>query len=83
MNTGRIERSHTVLACTGARTRRTTRLLLLSAAVMASAFLAGCREEEQDRILLYQKGVYQGPVDASLKDERVGDLRDRALNQRF
>ena len=47
------------------------------ACVLAVLAVAGCREFEQDRILSYEPGVYQGPEDQSLDEDTL-----RALNQR-
>ncbi|MGF1561888.1 MAG: hypothetical protein ACFB3T_06890, partial [Geminicoccaceae bacterium] len=41
--------------------------LVVAAAVLLS--LAGCREEEQDRPLLYDKGNYQGQADEEHSEE--------------
>ena len=60
------------------RMGRLAALLLLGSFVLAALALTGCREEDQGRILLYDKGVYQGKTDAPLSDRTVGDLRQRA-----
>jgi len=44
--------------------------------------LASCAEEEQNRLLSYEKGTYLGPVDQSLTDEQVRELMARADIQR-
>lgn len=43
----------------------------------------GCREEEQDRILVHEKGVYQGQEDRPLDPERLQELRSRTSGQKF
>ena len=43
----------------------------------------GCREEEQDQILIHEKGVYQGQQDQPLDPEQVQELRSRASGQKF
>lgn len=43
----------------------------------------GCREDEQNRPLIYDKGVYQGQPDQALQDQQVEALRQRAANQKF
>ena len=43
----------------------------------------GCREEEQDRPLTYDKGTYQGQPDPALTDQQVEALRQRAAGQKF
>jgi hypothetical protein len=43
----------------------------------------GCREEEQNRPLFYDKGSYQGQPDPALTDQQVEALRQRAGAQKF
>lgn len=43
----------------------------------------GCREEEQDQILIHEKGVYQGQQEAPLGPDRLQELRSRASIQKF
>jgi hypothetical protein len=43
----------------------------------------GCREDEQDRPLLYDKGSYQGQPDPGLSDQQVEVLRQRSAGQKF
>lgn len=43
----------------------------------------GCREEERDRVLMHEPGVYQGKPDQSLDEARVDELRYRARRQKF
>ena len=45
-------------------------------------FLSGCAEEEQDRILQYEKGVYLGKADQNLTQEQLQKLVLRANGQR-
>lgn len=59
-----------------------TRLALAVALGLAAATVAGCREEEQGRLLLYEKGTYKGQPDAPLKPSQVDELRQRAAGQR-
>jgi len=46
------------------------------------AALSSCAEEEQNRLLSYEKGTYLGPTDQSLSDEQVRKLMTRADIQR-
>ena len=46
------------------------------------AALSSCAEEEQNRLLSYEKGTYLGPADQSLSDEQVRKLMTRADIQR-
>ncbi len=62
------------------RAPRVIGLLGLAACLL---LVQGCREEEQDRILLHEKGVYQGPGDEPLGPEQLDDLRERARTQSF
>ena len=50
---------------------------------LASLLLQGCREEEQDRPLLYDKGSYLGEPGPPLDERQVEQLRSRARNQQF
>jgi hypothetical protein len=43
----------------------------------------GCREEEQNRPLTYDKGTYQGQSDPALTNQQVEMLRQRAAGQKF
>jgi hypothetical protein len=43
----------------------------------------GCREDEQNRPLTYEKGAYQGPPDQTLSAEQVEALRQRSAGQKF
>jgi hypothetical protein len=43
----------------------------------------GCREDEQNRPLFYDKGTYQGQPDPALSDQQVEALRQRANAQKF
>jgi hypothetical protein len=60
---------------------RTWGLLLTSLA--AVALLGGCREDEQGRVLRFQKGVYLGPPDTQLQDSQVAELNKRTEGQRL
>ncbi len=50
---------------------------------VAGLALAGCREEEHDRVLFYEKGVYLGEPDQVLGPARIEELRHRASDQKF
>lgn len=43
----------------------------------------GCREDERDRVLMYEPGVYKGQPDQSLEQAQVDELRHRARQQKF
>jgi len=56
--------------------------LKVFALVTFVAALSSCAEEEQNRLLSYEKGTYLGPADQSLSDEQVRKLMTRADIQR-
>ena len=60
-------------------TRDFLKVLVLATFVAA---LSSCAEEEQNRLLSYEKGTYLGPTDQSLSDEQVRKLMTRADIQR-
>ena len=60
-------------------TRDFLKVLVLATFVAA---LSSCAEEEQNRLLSYEKGTYLGPADQSLSDEQVRNLMTRADIQR-
>lgn len=62
---------------------RATRIGLWYAVVGIALLVQGCREDEQDRPLAYEKGSYQGQPDQSLTDEQVERLRQRSAGQKF
>ena len=43
----------------------------------------GCREEEQNRPLTYDKGTYRGQPDPALTEQQVEALRQRTTGQKF
>lgn len=55
-------------------------LLLGLGALLA---LGACREQEQDRVLLFDKGEYLGEADATLPADAAATLRQRAAGQQF
>ena len=57
--------------------------LLATAAVGLSLGLVGCRDDEQARPMVKQKGVYEGVADETLPEDRLEDLRSRAAGQKF
>lgn len=58
-----------------------TAALALIALLAAGAGLTACQEDEQGRVLLYEKGTYLGEPDSPLEEERVRELRGRARQQ--
>jgi len=53
------------------------------AILLCSLALGGCRKEEQDRVLLYEQGEYQGQPDDKLQQAEIEELRSRARRQQF
>ncbi len=51
--------------------------------ILVAASLGACRQEEQGRILLYEKGTYLGKADQKLSEKQVREVQLRARNQRF
>ena len=39
--------------------------------------LAGCKDSERDRILMYKKGTYLGSADQALNDDTLRQLQSR------
>lgn len=64
--------------CVGMMMRRFV-IVILSGLMFAG--LAGCKEEERNRITLYQKGVYLGSQDTPLSEEQVRNLAVQTRNQ--
>jgi len=42
---------------------------------------SACREEEQNRITLYQKGTYLGKADTGLTDDAIRNLANHTRQQ--
>jgi hypothetical protein len=62
---------------------RTAAWIGLAGALGAALLLQACREDEQNRPLIYDKGSYSGPADPPLDAGRVEQLRARAQSQRY
>jgi hypothetical protein len=45
--------------------------------------MQGCRDDEQDRPLTEDKGVYRGQPERTLGEQQVEMLRQRTSGQRF
>ena len=61
------------------RTKRT--LFGLATILAAGLVLSACDEDEQGRILRYEKGTYLGPTDQALSSDQVTTLRARSRLQ--
>lgn len=55
--------------------------ITMSVALVAGSILAGCREDEQGRVLMYEPGVYKGQSDQQLGEATADELRRRARMQ--
>jgi hypothetical protein len=55
----------------------------LLGALAVGLLLQGCREDEQNRPLLYDKGTYSGESEPPLAPQQVDELRERTQNQKF
>jgi hypothetical protein len=63
---------------------RIGRIAVAVALIGLGLTLQGCREEEQDRVLSYEKGKYLGKPDTTLSDTQRSELRSRAKSgQKF
>jgi hypothetical protein len=63
--------------------KKLSRFVVAAAMVTAMAAIAGCREEEQGRPIIFEKGTYLGKPDQKLTDAQEQELRSRARNQAF
>lgn len=54
---------------------------LIAAVMIPAAFLAGCKEEEQNRVLTYQPGIYLGKPDTPLDQDQLRRIRSRTAGQ--
>ena len=50
--------------------------------IAMSLALQACREDEQGKILLYEKGTYLGKADQTLSEAQRNALRHRTSRQR-
>lgn len=62
---------------------RSSRASFVAAALAAVTLVLGaCDENELGRPTHYEKGVYLGPTEPALEEEKLRELRQRALRQR-
>ena len=57
--------------------------LFVGGLVLASLAVTGCREDEQNRVLLFEKGTYLGRPDQALSEQQADLLRQRGSGQKF
>ena len=56
--------------------------VMIGGLLLMALAISGCREEEKNRPLQFEKGTYLGQQDQNLTAEQLGDLRQRANAQR-
>ncbi|MAQ07867.1 MAG: hypothetical protein CMN50_09265 [SAR116 cluster bacterium] len=59
------------------------KFLFSGLALFSLLFLFSCKEEEQNRILNYNKGVYLGKEDEKLKEDLVNSLSQHVSKQSY
>ena len=59
------------------------RIMAMVALASLAVVVQACREDEQDRPFVYDKGTYGGPADEKLGQDQVDALRQRAAGQRM
>jgi len=74
-----------VQTITGRHLRRTAarRAMVILALAGLALMVQACREDEQDRPFVYDKGTYGGPADEKLEQDQIDALRQRAAGQRM
>ena len=50
--------------------------------ILSTFLVSSCREEEQNRVLNYKKGVYLGQKDTALTKQQITKLRIHTSRQR-
>jgi hypothetical protein len=63
--------------------KNAARFVTAAVVIAAMAAVAGCREEEQGRPLVYEKGTYLGKPDQQITEAQEQELRQRARKQAF
>jgi len=53
----------------------------LAILIAGVSLLGACREEEQDRFMIYEPGVYKGQKDQQLSDAQATSVRNRTAMQ--
>ena len=56
--------------------------ILLMLFILSTFLVSSCREEEQNRVLNYNKGVYLGQKDTGLTEQQITKLRIHTSRQR-
>ena len=58
------------------------KIILLILFTISTILISSCRQEEQNRVLNYEKGVYLGKKDTALSEKLVTKLRMHTSRQR-
>ena len=56
--------------------------LLIVLFILSTFLISSCREEEQNRVLNYNKGVYLGEKDTQLTEQQITNLRIHTSRQK-
>lgn len=56
-------------------------VLKVVAVTFVGLAVAACDQDEQGRVLTYEKGTYLGQPDTQLSDQQLNELRQRAARQ--
>jgi hypothetical protein len=64
-------------------TQNRTSLLALAAIALAALALGACRDEEQNRVLRFKPGIYQGAAPTPVPADKKQALVDRVKTQQF
>ena len=59
------------------------RALLVATIAGLAMGISGCREDEQGRPMVKQKGLYEGQADETLSNDTREALRSRTAGQKF
>ena len=58
------------------------KITLLILFAISTIFISSCRQEEQNRVLNYEKGVYLGKKDSKLSEKQITTLKLHTSRQR-
>ena len=58
--------------------KKINNFLIIGLIALSSSMLAGCRAEEQGRVIMYEPGVYLGKKDTKLSSDQVRILQRRS-----
>ena len=56
--------------------------LLIVLFILSTFLISSCREDEQNRVLNYNKGVYLGEKDTQLTEQQITNLRIHTSRQK-